>query len=128
LRDSICNIIKNRKMFKTKGFLMVNKNLLALFIAITTISAISANCYRDGNCDVVERTGEFAGDTVRGSGRVAGDAVRGTGRVAGDTVRGAGGVANRATGGFLGRVFTGKSEEELQADRDARHNRDRYYN
>ena len=61
---------------------MMNKKLLALFVAIATVSAISADCYRDergyrhcegvvggavqGSENVAKRTGLFVGDVLSG--------------------------------------------------------------
>ena len=96
---------------------MMNKKLIALFVAISAISSISARCYRDGSCDdgLVRRTGSAAGNVVEGTGEVAGGAVRGTGEVADDL-----------TGGLLGRVFTGK--DRRQDRRERRQQRADYYN
>ena len=61
---------------------MMNKKLIALFITIATVGAISADCYIDryGNerCDgVVENAGYGAGEAVATSGDVVAGTVGG---------------------------------------------------
>jgi hypothetical protein len=62
---------------------MINKKLIALFVAVATVSAISAYCYRDADgikrCDrgVVRNTGYVAGDAVEGSADVVAGTVGG---------------------------------------------------
>ena len=61
---------------------MMNKKLIALFVAISTVAAISADCYvdADGNksCDgIVRNTGRVAGDAVTGSADIVGGTIGG---------------------------------------------------
>jgi hypothetical protein len=86
---------------------MMNKKLVALLLAVSAISSLSARCYGDGYCDgpvsrTVEGTGEVADDVVEGTGDVAGDVAA----VPGDVVTG---------------IFGGR--ERRQDRRDARRER-----
>jgi hypothetical protein len=77
---------------------MMNKKLIALFVAIATVSAVSAhygNCY---NCGPVEGTVDTTVD------------------VADETVGGAADV----TLGAVGPIFGGRNIEERREDREAR--------
>lgn len=85
---------------------MMNKKLIALFVAVATVSAVSAGWYDDNG---VYHHG------VR-SEHVPGDVVRGTGRAAERTVGGAADV----TFGTVGGLFGGRGVEERMEDREAR--------
>lgn len=90
---------------------MMNKKLIALFVAVTTISGLSAeHCYTDRNgvryCDGI----------VRNTGRVAGTVVEGTGEAAGTVV---GGTAD-VVGGTIGGIFGGRGVRERIEDRKIR--------
>jgi hypothetical protein len=94
---------------------MMNKKLVALLLAVSAISSLSAHCYRDGYCDgPVSRT-------VEGTGYVAGDVVDGTGEVASDVAAVPGDVV---TGIFGGRE---RRQERREARRDRRAERRGYY-
>ena len=61
---------------------MMNKKLIALFVALATVGAISADCYVDryGNerCDgVVSESGHVAGEAVATSGDIVAGTVGG---------------------------------------------------
>lgn len=96
----------------------MNKKLIALFVAVATVSAVSAG-YRDAN-----------GNYHHGirPGYVAGDVVEGTGYAAERTAEGAADVAT----GVVGGIFGGRGVEERIEDRrdrreDRRARRDGYY-
>ena len=96
---------------------MMNKKLIALFVAVATVSAVSAGWYdEDGNYHHGIRSHHIVGDTTRGAGYAAERTVEGTGRVAGEAVGGASDVAFGTVGGLFG----GRNVKERMEDREAR--------
>jgi len=89
---------------------MMNKKLIAILVAVTTIAAISAEYYIDRN-GVERRDG-----LVRNTGRATGDVVEGTGRATGTVVGGAADI----TAGTIGGLFGGRGVGERMDDRKAR--------
>lgn len=85
---------------------MMNKKLIALFVAVATVSAVSAGWYDDNG---VYHHG------VRRE-HVVGDTTRGAGHAAERTVGGASDVALGTVGG----IFGGKGVEERMNERQDR--------
>jgi len=65
---------------------MKNTNLIALLIAVATVSAVSAGYYVDGVYYHGVRPRHVVGDTVEGTAHATGRAVRETGHVAKEVV------------------------------------------
>ena len=96
---------------------MMNKKLIVLFVAIASVSAISAGWYDDnGNYHHGIRPGYVAGDVVEGTGYAARRTVEGAGYAAERTVEGTADVA----GGIVGGVLGGKGVRERVRDRRER--------
>jgi hypothetical protein len=95
---------------------MMNKKLIALFVAIATVGAISA--YGD-----MENTGSFTGEAVETPGNMGSMEGRNAQRRNGATGRPIGGRITSTTGGEVGRTrgegtgeTTGTAKNELLAD------------
>jgi hypothetical protein len=85
---------------------MMNKKLIALFVAVATVSAVSAGWYdEDGNYHHGVRSHHVVGDTTRGAGHAAERTVEG---------------AEDVTFGTVGGLFGGRGVHERMEDREAR--------
>jgi hypothetical protein len=85
---------------------MMNKKLIALFVAVATVSVVSAGWYdEDGNYHHGVRSRHVVGDTTRGAGHAAKRTVEG---------------AEDVTFGVLGAPFGGRNVEERMEDREDR--------
>lgn len=88
----------------------MNKKLIALFVAIATVSVVSAGWYdEDGNYHHGIRGGHVVGDTTRGAGHAAKR-----------TVEGAEDVTFGTVGGLFGGRGPSERIEDRRADREAR--------
>jgi len=85
---------------------VVNKKLIALFVAVATVSVVSAGYYdEDGVYHHGMRPGHVVEDTTRGAGHAAERTVEG---------------AEDVTFGTVGGLFGGRNVKERMEDREAR--------
>jgi len=95
---------------------MMNKKLIALFVTVATVAAVSAH-YRDGECYVDRYGNERCGSRV----------IEGTVDTAGRAVEGAEDVTFGAVGGLFGRrgpvERVEDRREQRRMSRDARRTR-----